>query len=166
MAAMQNTEIFQVGDIVYAGRPPLFSFDKHKKQNRATIMKVLPAARRVPLRYLVSFDLPDAITKETQSVVIPHKRRDRVIVFPAAENKTSEVPVSPKQLDLESRIVQDRMLCNDEFVNPDIVLGIPTSRRVYVPAHEDTDTSSTDGTPPASVTKQSRNMSYQTSKTQ
>ena len=81
MTDVQNDGPFKVGDIVYAGRPPLYNFAKDKKQNRAKIVKVLPAARRIPLSYLVSFDLPDAITRETHHVVVPSVRRGRKLVI-------------------------------------------------------------------------------------
>lgn len=151
-------DAFKVDDIVYAGRPPHFNFPKDKKQNRGKILQVLPAARRVPLRYLVLFDLPHPITKETESVVVPHKRRDRQLVIPADDTPTTTdtalelgtaetVPLIPKTLSLTP--TPTPTTTTETILDPDSTYTVPLIPEALILAPTPTPMTTTD-TPPES----------------
>lgn len=101
--------ILDVGTEVYAGRPPYFSCSVERKY-LGVIEQVLPAARRVPLRYLVKFLLPDPTTGDTDSVVVPFKRRDRVCVVKAPTSTSTTTPTSTPSVPATVIDVDDREL--------------------------------------------------------
>ena len=92
MAGKQSFEEYQVGDDVYAGRPPLFNCVVDDIQYRGKIVCILPAIRRKPISFEISFDQPDRRTGENGNVVVPSvNRRGRCLIFKCTRDSGSSL---------------------------------------------------------------------------
>ena len=54
-------EIFHIGEVIYAGRPPTFQCQVGNSHYQGKIIKILPAYRRLPTRYEIQFLEADKI---------------------------------------------------------------------------------------------------------
>ena len=72
---------FPIYTEVYAGRPPNFNCKMGDVYYEGKIVKILPAARRKPVQYMIKFTKPHKESGNTDPVLVPQSRRDRAIVF-------------------------------------------------------------------------------------
>ena len=93
-------EIFHTGEVIYVGRPPTFQCQVGSSYYQATILKILPAYRRLPTRYEVQFLEADKRTGENNATVVPHHNKHRrQLVFKKTVSPQSAMTVVSNAVD-------------------------------------------------------------------